>query len=175
MKNIELQLRPGTTLTSLGVSTLTTDHVRLRQVVTNLVSNDIRFTAGSPHRLITVTYDVSLTKPEQHTCGLPDEPDPSSTPTATGSPVWLCVSVKDTGPGLGPTELKRFFLRFSRTLKIRFRCLLALSEASDMIHFQYGGSGLGLYISKSTYNPRHNLRGQFADLGRDNGITRRSY
>jgi signal transduction histidine kinase len=117
MKNIELQLNPGTTLTGLGVSTLTTDHVRLGQVVTNLVSNAIRFTAGSPHRLITVTYDVSRTKPEQDTCGLPDEQDNSSTPAATGSPVWLFVSVKDTGPGLSPEELKRLFLRFSRTSK----------------------------------------------------------
>jgi signal transduction histidine kinase len=120
MKNIELQLKLGTTLTRLNVSTLTTDHVRLGQVVTNLVSNAIRFTAGSAHRLITVTYDVALTKPEQHTCGLPNDPDSYSTPAALGSPVWLYVSVKDTGPGLSPTGLKRLFLRFSRTSKVRF-------------------------------------------------------
>jgi signal transduction histidine kinase len=167
MKNIELQLKPGTTLSSLGVSTLTTDHVRLGQVVTNLVSNAIRFTAGSPHRLITVTYDVARTKPEQDTCGLPDEQDNSSGPAATGSPVWLFVSVKDTGPGLSPEELKRLFLRFSRTSKFRSKSSLTISEASDMIHSQYGGSGLGLYICKSTYNSRC----QFADLGRDNGTT----
>lgn len=116
MKNIKLELKPGNTLTRLGVSALTTDHVRLGQVVTNLVSNAIRFTASSHSRLISVTYNVSSTKPEPDTCGLPndhDEANPSH--LAIGSPVWLFVSVKDTGPGLSPKELKRLFLRFSRT------------------------------------------------------------
>lgn len=111
----------GATLTRLGVSTLTTDHVRLGQVVTNLVSNAIRFTASSPRRLITVTYEVSSIKPEQDTCGLPKEDQTNSVSLGVNGPVWLFVSVKDTGPGLGPKELKRLFLRFSRRSQLQYR------------------------------------------------------
>ena len=121
MKNIQLELKPGATLARLSVSTLTTDHVRLGQVVTNLVSNAIRFTASSPRRLITVTYEVSSIKPEQDTCGLPKEDQTNPVSLGVGSPVWLFVSVKDTGPGLGPKELKRLFLRFSRRSQLQYR------------------------------------------------------
>jgi signal transduction histidine kinase len=47
MKRIELQLQFGSTLERAQVSKIKTDHVRLGQVVTNLISNAIRFTASS--------------------------------------------------------------------------------------------------------------------------------
>lgn len=47
MKRIELQLQFGSTLEAAQISKVKTDHVRLGQVVTNLISNAIRFTAAS--------------------------------------------------------------------------------------------------------------------------------
>lgn len=47
MKRIELQLRFGSSLEASQMSKIKTDHVRLGQVVTNLISNAIRFTAAS--------------------------------------------------------------------------------------------------------------------------------
>jgi len=47
MKRIELQLQFGNTLDLTHTTRVKTDHVRLGQVVTNLISNAIRFTASS--------------------------------------------------------------------------------------------------------------------------------
>jgi signal transduction histidine kinase len=47
MKRIDLQLQFGNTLDVAQMAKIKTDHVRLGQVVTNLISNAIRFTASS--------------------------------------------------------------------------------------------------------------------------------
>lgn len=47
MKKIELRLAFGETVEQAQISKIKTDHVRLGQVVTNLISNAIRFTASS--------------------------------------------------------------------------------------------------------------------------------
>jgi signal transduction histidine kinase len=52
----------------------------------------------------------------------------------TGQQVYLYFSVKDTGRGLSEDEKTRLFHRFS--------------QASPRTHVQYGGSGLGLFISR---------------------------
>jgi len=52
----------------------------------------------------------------------------------TGQQVYLYFAVKDTGRGLSDDEKTRLFHRFS--------------QASPRTHVQYGGSGLGLFISR---------------------------
>lgn len=53
--------------------------------------------------------------PEDDTCALPPNIGvPSELPVAEDTPLWLFVSVRDTGPGLGPNELAILFKRFSR-------------------------------------------------------------
>ena len=47
---------------------------------------------------------------------------------------YLSLSVRDTGRGLDAEEKKLLFARFS--------------QASPKTHLQYGGSGLGLFISR---------------------------
>jgi signal transduction histidine kinase len=79
----------------------------------------IRFTASSNVRRITTTYDVSFIPPAEGTCALPSSINiPQQLPPAEDTPIWLFVSVKDTGPGLGPKELAMLFKRFSRELHL---------------------------------------------------------
>lgn len=129
MKRIDLALEFGKSMEMAKVYGIKTDPVRLGQVVTNLISNGksprpideceltpaIRFTASSNVRKITTTYDVSFVPPAEDTCALPSSIElPDELPPAEDTPMWLFVSVRDTGPGLGPKELAMLFKRFSR-------------------------------------------------------------
>lgn len=53
----------------------------------------------------------------------------------TGSKAYLWVKVKDTGCGMTEAEQKKLFSRFT--------------QATPRTHVKYGGSGLGLFISKT--------------------------
>ena len=107
---------------ALGVTHLQTDHVRLGQIITNLVSNAIRFTANSDTRRIVVKYDLSQVPPEDGTCGAPAVHIHGSNGSSTaglivdGTPLWLFVAVHDTGPGLTEHERNILFQRFTREL-----------------------------------------------------------
>ena len=116
MKRIQIALDFGD-LTDVRIAT---DHVRLGQVVTNLLANAIRFTSYSSTRVITVRYEVSIEHPED------DWPEPPARPARTFSlerpgPVWLHVAVRDTGPGLKASEQAIVFERFVRASESR-RC-----------------------------------------------------
>ena len=54
-------------------------------------------------------------------------------PAAPPGHLWIVVGVKDSGKGLSEDDLKKLFARFSQA-----------NPKSD----SYGGSGLGLYVSK---------------------------
>ena len=88
------------------------DPTRLRQVVTNLLGNAIKFTAAG-----SVTLDA--------------RPVPGPEGDAHQ---WLRVSVQDTGIGMTPAQKAQLFQRFS--------------QADSSTTRKYGGSGLGLVISK---------------------------
>ena len=85
------------------------DPTRLRQVLTNLISNGIKFTDRGE-----VVVEVSTSE-------------------AVGDKVKLYVSVKDSGIGIDPEDLKRLFLPFT--------------QADSSTTRLYGGTGLGLTIS----------------------------
>lgn len=130
MKRIYVSVDFGQTIADLGVTHINTDHVRLRQVVTNLISNAVRFTANSSKRQIVVRYDIARLPPEEGTCAVPlvDEPpsanrrvengdmevDARAHPLEEGTPLWLFISVTDTGPGLTAHERDILFQRFTR-------------------------------------------------------------
>jgi signal transduction histidine kinase len=113
MKNIELVLEFGESLDQSGIAIIKTDHVRLGQIMTNLISNAIRFTAPSSVRRITMRLDVSFSPPMPETCAAPPVGMPLSSETED-TPVWMFVAVSDTGPGLTPEECAVLFQQFSR-------------------------------------------------------------
>jgi PAS domain S-box-containing protein len=91
-------------VTTTGPTTGLWDRMRLEQVLTNLITNALKYGVGHPVEL--------------HV-------------TASGGRArW---SIRDQGIGIAPEDLERIFGRFERAVSTR----------------QYGGLGLGLYISRA--------------------------
>ncbi|KAK4686890.1 hypothetical protein P7C73_g3237, partial [Tremellales sp. Uapishka_1] len=147
MKKIGLYLEFGESLEAAKVSALKTDPVRLSQVVTNLINNAIRFTATAQTRRITIRYDVSFVPPAEDSCGLPSALGiPSELPAKEDTPLWLYVSVTDTGPGLGPKELAILFQRFSQITELLGGRIEVKSELGH-------GSTFRFFIQSTTVAP----------------------
>ena len=108
----------------------------------NLTTNAIKFTTTEKKRTITVTLAAATRRfselenrvvnyfPTRNKhADLTKEKD-----WGDGEEVYIHFAVQDTGRGLNEEEKKMLFLRFS--------------QASPRTHVQYGGSGLGLFISR---------------------------
>jgi signal transduction histidine kinase/DNA-binding response OmpR family regulator/HPt (histidine-containing phosphotransfer) domain-containing protein len=109
--------------TPLGIKS---DLTRLRQILLNLLSNAIKFTENGE-----VFVSVSATPLE--TDQIPA--DAAQTRDGTGLPWYLLhFAVRDTGIGIDPEGMARLFRSFTQV------------DASTTR--KYGGSGLGLVISK---------------------------
>ncbi|MFY0564577.1 ATP-binding protein [Archangium lansingense] len=91
-------------VTTAGPTTGQWDRMRLEQVLTNLITNALKYGVDHP-----VELHVAVSGEQAH---------------------W---SIRDHGIGIAPEDLERIFGRFERAVSTR----------------QYGGLGLGLYISRA--------------------------
>ncbi|KAF4555590.1 Histidine kinase-, DNA gyrase B-, and HSP90-like ATPase-like protein 3 [Elsinoe fawcettii] len=123
----------------LDIDFVMMDSSRILQVVINLLTNAIKFTQHAKKRAIALCLSASLTKPG--TSDVQYIPRRESRPRHSWSMEWgngqelyLSFMVRDTGKGLTGDEMATLFQRFS--------------QASPKTYKKYGGSGLGLFISR---------------------------
>lgn len=130
-KKIEMTIVQDKSYQDLGIALVKADPSRISQVLINLISNAIKFLDRRPERKIILTCAASMNVPKLDATPLHSsdiEPDPES------QDLYLSFSINDTGPGLKRAEMAALFQRFS--------------QATPKTHVTYGGSGLGLFISK---------------------------
>ncbi|KAH8674347.1 hypothetical protein BX600DRAFT_377881 [Xylariales sp. PMI_506] len=141
-ENIDLSFIQDPSLASVGADWVMIDPSRLLQILINLLTNAIKFSCGRPVKRIQVSLGASLSALPRVWNGITfANTRPTSqnfldrTECGKGRKVYIWVNVQDTGCGLSLAEQGNIFTRFS--------------QATPRTHVQYGGSGLGLFISKS--------------------------
>jgi signal transduction histidine kinase len=160
-KDVNLKVHMGESLKLLGSGyMIKADPSRLQQTVVNLCSNAIKFTAKQDVREITLQVEVSTRPPVDTSAILPPGiPLPDSVPEDT--PLFIYISVHDTGPGMTEEELAKLFRKFS--------------QANNEIHVQMGGNGLGLFIAKQLCKLQHGAIEAVSRKGKYSGSTFRFY
>ncbi|KAI0391560.1 hypothetical protein F5Y17DRAFT_468155 [Xylariaceae sp. FL0594] len=151
--NIALSIVQDESLKKLSADWVMLDPKRFLQIIINLVTNAIKFTKKSREKRITIKASAHEERPASGKLGgveyvpqlyRPKEPTTTSFDTETDincnladntrSDVFLSFSVTDTGLGLTESQRALLFNRFA--------------QASPKTHIEYGGSGLGLFISR---------------------------
>jgi CheY-like chemotaxis protein len=142
-----------------GIGEVNTDASRVTQIFINLVSNAIKFVKTEATREIEVQYGACVTSPRSF---FPEEVlwAPSSQVEdisqnhdwGQGEQVYLTFSIRDTGIGIAADEMSKIFERFT--------------QANVKTHVRYGGSGLGLFISKQLTQKQGGEIGVWSTVGK---------
>lgn len=129
-----------------SLSDLSIDHVyldpsRITQIFIKLLSNAIKFVKSSKRPMITIRFGACTSNPRSFfnknmfwADSEPYDDVTNSQEWGSGENVYLTFTVQDSGIGLDHDQVAKIFRRFS--------------QADIKTHVTYGGSGLGLYISK---------------------------
>ncbi|KAA8911455.1 hypothetical protein FN846DRAFT_774039 [Sphaerosporella brunnea] len=141
-KGVKMSFSVEGSYRELDVQWLKGDPARVMQILSNLITNSIKFTAGQETKQLDVRIGASLEKPTS--CGdvkYDKDDDDGSENCVVNGPQWgdgeivyLTITVIDTGIGIPDDVQKTLFARFQQAPKTETK---------------YGGSGLGLYICKN--------------------------
>ncbi|PSK56792.1 Hybrid signal transduction histidine kinase K [Elsinoe australis] len=146
-----------------GVENVLLDPGRTLQVLINLIGNAIKFMKGMEERRLLVSLSAASTV--SRTPGIKYIPSGRSRDESTtipaewkdNDPVYISFSITDTGPGLAEADMNALFARFK--------------QASPRTHSQYGGSGLGLFISRELTELHDGEIGVASEVGRGSTFT----
>ncbi|KAI5198167.1 hypothetical protein E4T39_06893 [Aureobasidium subglaciale] len=142
--DIELRIQADPSIEAMAIDNIMLDTGRVHQILINLVTNALKFTKERPKRRVTITMGSSNGRPSDgllsstidfalpHT--LSDTVRESVAIVTGPGTFYIWFTVTDTGRGIKPEEKVKLFSRFQ--------------QASPRTYSKYGGSGLGLFISR---------------------------
>ncbi|KAF9692005.1 hypothetical protein EKO04_010164 [Ascochyta lentis] len=139
--SIRHEVKTDESLSNLSIRHVYLEPSRVTQIFINLLTNAIKFVKSSKGPSISIRLGACTANPRSFFTnemfwaeGRPSEEVTNDPEWGSGEHVYLTFTVQDSGIGLNKEDIAKMFRRFS--------------QATIKTHVTYGGSGLGLYISK---------------------------